>query len=171
LVEVALALGIMAFALLSILALLPIGVKSNQISAEEARAVNLLGLLEADLRNTHPSANAGKSLLFGLSLPYGVSSSGDYQWAVTAKTSSLQSGINTAGLDEGERVVPLTGTERARYQASVIYTVVPAPGSLEVLQARLVVNWPSVPNPSMADLTDPSKVRGWVETLVNFPSP
>ena len=48
LVEVVLAMGVVAFGLIVIVALLPIGLKSNRDSIEESQAVNLLQALVAD---------------------------------------------------------------------------------------------------------------------------
>lgn len=174
-VEVALALGVVAFALLSVMALLPLGVKSNQISAEETRASMILTALEADLRNSHPLLNSGKSGMFGLQLPYQIDSvSGRmaFNSAITASTVStpLVDGLTTRGLDEAELPVATALSPRPRYQISVVYRL-PLAGSLEAVQARLVVNWPAQTAAVVADITDPSKVSGYVETLVSFPAP
>jgi uncharacterized protein (TIGR02598 family) len=58
LVEVMIAIGVVAFALLSLLALLPLGLRIEKESAEESAAVNLLAAIRADLRN---SAESGPS--------------------------------------------------------------------------------------------------------------
>lgn len=177
-VEVALALGVIAFALLSVVALLPIGVKSNQISAEETRATGILTLLEADLRNTSPTANQGKSLLFGLVLPYDYDPGSGERRLTAPSTNNLSIG-NSTGLDEDETPVALSAKPRPRYQASVIYTKAP-PSGFAPLEARLIVNWPAVDlsDPSLssedkkiAALTDPSKTSGYVEAYVTFPAP
>lgn len=57
LVEVVLALGVAAFALLAIISLLPAGLKSARESIDESRAITLLGKVIAD-RQTSPSSNA-----------------------------------------------------------------------------------------------------------------
>jgi hypothetical protein len=163
----------MAFAVLTVLALLPLGVKSNQISAEESRAICIMTTLESDLRNTHPLANAGKSALLGLTLPYeadAVTGTYTFNSLITSATTSLVEGETTVGLDEGERVKSFSGP-RPQYQVSVIYTVLPAVNSMEVLQARLLINWPAQPGASIVDLTNLEKVRGFVETTVSFPAP
>lgn len=175
LVEVVLALGIMAFALTTVLALLPLGVRSNQISAEESRAICILSTLEADLRNTHPLAQtpgnggtAGRSALFGLLLPYKWDPvTGAYSY--NNVTEALAEGITTVGLDEGEQVVDLS--RRPPFQVSVFYTGIPAPGSLEAMQARLIVSWPGTAENPAGSLTDLSKVRGFVESYITFPAP
>lgn len=166
-VEVALALGIFAFALLAILALLPLGIKSNFISAEESRAICILSAVEADLRNSDPAG--ARSQIFGFLLPYSTNAAGRIQFnnAVASPTAALGDGVTT-GLDDGERPVPVAG--RPRFQASVIYTSVPG-GSLLPLQARLVVNWPAVADTALSAVTESATVSGCVETLVSFPAP
>jgi type II secretory pathway pseudopilin PulG len=170
-VEVAIALGIVSFALLTVLALLPMGMKSNQISAEETRAVNILSMLEADLRNTHPLANSGRSTMFGFVLPYALDASNRriFNPAVVSAGTALAEGA-TIGLDEAENQVPLSG--RPRFQVSVVYpTNLPPAGSTASLRARLVINWPALPNGVVQDLTDSAKTSGFTEVLVSFPAP
>ncbi|MEM1059563.1 MAG: hypothetical protein AAGK14_09970 [Verrucomicrobiota bacterium] len=194
LVEVALALGLVSFVLVSIVALLAVGLKNNQVTAEESRAICILSSMEADLRNTHPDyADAtlnrarGKSALFQLELPYEYDPDTEvisFNRDILASTAPT---IPTAGstmvlLDENERRVSgpsPPSDEPAAYQASVIYTDIPDGSSpYRTLQARLVVSWPILP-PSeitpptgdLANLTDPNEVRGYVETLVSFPAP
>lgn len=181
-VEVALALGVIAFALLSVVALLPIGVKSNQVSADETRAAGILTLLETDLRNTHPQAGAGaasgKSLLFHLPLPYALDGSQNRILA-NPPTHTLASG-NSTDLLENETIAPSPSSNPPpRYQASVVY-IRSLPNSLTPLEARLIVNWPPVNlnDPALASeekkiaaLTDTSKISGYVEAYVTFPAP
>ena len=108
LIELVVALGIVAFALLTMTALLPIGIKLNQVSVEETRASYLLTALEADLRNAHPNLNGGKSQLFGLPLPY-ASSGGAVvlNSALTDNTSTLPS-ANTTGVNEDETLAAIS---------------------------------------------------------------
>lgn len=162
LVEVVLAIGIMAFALVATLALLPVGAESNQNSAEATRAAAIMTTLETDLKNTHPSLNGGKSLIYGLTLPYAMSG------ASVAVNPSLAAGsYYSVGLDEGERVTPLP---QARYQASVVIVKTPS-NAMEPVLARLIVAWPGRQAASVSDLTDAGKYRGYVETYVSFPAP
>ncbi len=171
-VEVALAVGVAAFALLAILALLPLGLKSNQVSVEETRAATILTALEADLRNTHPSLNSGKSAIFGLDLPYEADALGKYSFNSKVIPATLTDGVNTTGLNAAEDPVPSGGTERHHFQASVIYQpLVPATPFLS-RQARLVVCWPSVVGTTdPSSLTDSGKVSGYLESVVSFPAP
>lgn len=169
-VEVATALGIIAFALLAILALLPMGIKSNQISTEETRAVNILSAVAADLGNTHPSVNGGKSMLFGFALPYAINSAGRkvLNPGMTSPATVLDNS-NSIGLDEGENKVDIS--TRPPFRASVIYTRIPEPGRPGPIQARLIVSWPGGAGASIDDLTNPAVVGGSVEAIVSFSEP
>jgi|GEM_PF-2317212 len=164
LIEVALAIGIVSFALLTVLALLPLGIMSNRVSVEETRAAFILTELEADLRNTHPLAASGKSARFGLNLPYAFS--GGRLVFAPVETNSLAAGY-TKGLTEEEK--PTVADLSARYRASVIYTRVPTVGELAPIEARLIVNWPCVPADEVADLT--GNPVGYLETYVTFSAP
>ena len=80
LVEVVLAIAIVSFSFLVLVALLPIGIKSEQTSSSESSAVNLMHSLVTDLATT-PLTNAGStnntySIRFGLTpLPGNLPSS------------------------------------------------------------------------------------------------
>jgi type II secretory pathway pseudopilin PulG len=192
LVEVVLALGIVAFALLSIMALLPAGISTNKVSTEEMHATDLLSLLTADLRNTHPSLNASKSLLFHLTLPYvyvpavpaasgpgvlALASSaqiggGNYASGTTLLTSLPYT--YTMGVDNYDSPVP--PATNVAYQVTVIYTQVPVAATStsanSPVQARLIVSWPCLAAATtMANFTDTTKVRGYVEAYVTYPAP
>lgn len=177
LIEVALALGIVSFALLTVVALLPIGISTNQASSEELHASNLLSFLNADLRNTDPrlaSAHAGASALFGLPLPYQVSASG--KLILNSRLSPVSSALSTVpsdcttGIDAADGVVATGTLPPAPYQVTVLYSAVPATGNAPI-QARLIVNWPCLRGATIADLTDRTKVRGYVEACVTYPAP
>lgn len=172
LVEVVLALGVVSFALLMVVALLPIGIKNNKTSTEETRAMTILTTLEADLRNTHPLANSGKSQLFGLALPYA--------WDATAGRVTLNSNLtvntiaaaNSVGITDTQKATSYTSTNpRPRYQATVIYTQVPVAGKASPILARLIVSWPAISPAKVSQLTSLVNVLGYVETSVAFPSP
>ena len=157
LVEVVMAIGLVAFVLVSLMALLPLGIKVNKTSAEETRAVNILTSLEADLRNTR-STNS----LFGFPLPYVTNAAGKTTFNPTNTTNTFA----TTGIQENETPGTIAS---GRYQASVIYTTTPPAGSLLPVEARLIVNWPASTNTLPHDLV--SKSQGYVETFVSFPAP
>lgn len=162
------ALGVLTFALLTLLALLPLGVKSNQVSAEETRAVNILSMLEADLRNTHPLAHGGKSAFFGFTLPYAADGAGRLILNPALTVTTALSPENSCGLDEAEMPMALAG--RPRFQASVLVTQLPDGPTGNVL-ARLIVNWPGLEGTLPAEVTESSQISGSVETLVSFSAP
>ncbi len=170
-VEIVLALGIVAFALLTLIALLPAGMKSNQNSTEETQAISLLTTLEADLRNTHPAANNGLSQLFGLALPYQIGSNNRLTVNTTLETNRVSSLYSVGVKDDGTTIDYTSTNLRLRYQASIIYTQVPAANSLTPIHARLIVNWPPCNATEPSALISPGKVRGFVETYVTFPQP
>ncbi len=168
LIEVVVALGLAAFALLSLMVLLPVGMKTNQASSEETQAADLLTAVEADLRNS--ATTSGRSHLFGLVGPYMLSSSGRLVLNPAAKAAStLAEGQTTIGVKGDETVVALAGLPH--FQASVVYIQAPSSGSLLPIQARLIINWPgrNLNNPKF--LADPSKVSGHVEAYVTFSAP
>ncbi len=169
LVEVVIALGIASFALLTIMALLPTGIKSNQVSVQETEASGMLTTLAADLRNTHPLAASGKSLLFGLPLPYAQSLG-----QTTANTTLSTNTLYTIGLDNTEKPISLTSTPPPTFQISVIYINIPqlaVAGSTAPIEARLIVNWPAKNTQDVSDLVNLSKVTKYVESYVTFPMP
>jgi len=164
LVEVAIAMGILGFVIVTVVGLLSVGLKSNQVSLEETRAALMLTMLEADLRNTHPGLNTNASAIFHLPLPYTTNASG---YAFNA----LQSGdFFTTGVNDSEQPTNLTGA-RPRFQVSVTYLDVPAVNSLKPMTARLVVNWPGTNTTNATDVISSASVRGSVEALVSFPAP
>lgn len=160
------ALAIFTFAILAVFGLLPIGIKSNKVSTEEARAADLLTLLEADLRNTSPALASGTSRFFGLPLPYKIVS-GTVGFNTTLSVNTL----NTTGLKEDDTVVSVGTNPPPRYQLSVVYTHLPSAGGLDPIRARLMVSWPAVTATNASQLTSASNVAGYVETYATFPAP
>jgi type II secretory pathway pseudopilin PulG len=163
LVEVVLAIGIIAFAVLSVLALLPIGIRSNQISADETRAIGILTVLEADLRNTRPTATT-QSSIYDLPLPYVIDANGSH--AINPNIGNGGAAV-TRGLTNNEEVLPPPLTSRPRYQVSVTYRN----RSNNSVDARLIVNWPGIDSTDPRDLTDSGKVSGFVEVFTVFRMP
>jgi hypothetical protein len=71
----------------------------------------------------------------------------------------------------GLNVVAITAVPPPRFQVSVIYTTIPSAGNLTPIEARLIVNWPAISGNTVTDLTDTSKVRGYVQAYVTFKAP
>jgi uncharacterized protein (TIGR02598 family) len=71
LVEVTLALGVAAISLLAIFALLPVGVRTNQVAIEQNASTDVLSAVAADLRTTTvttPRGGAATSPRFGIAI-------------------------------------------------------------------------------------------------------
>lgn len=171
--EVVIALGLFAFVLVIMLALLPTGIKSSKVSVEDTTAAGILTQLEADLRNTHPSLNSGKSQLFGLPLPYMLNASGAYAVNTGLSVNTLGPAY-TIGVGSDGNPVALTANPPPHYQASVIYTRVPVlatAGSLAPVEARLIVTWPCLNTTTISDLTNPAKTSGYLDVYIAFPAP
>ena len=171
LIEVAVALGVATFALVSLMALLPVGIKTNQVSTEETRAALILGALEADLRNTHPLARSGTSRLFGLALPYKMDATGTRVVLNTGVALDTLNPAYSVGLNDDETAIPYASLPRPRYQATVLYTRLPASGSNAPIHAHLIVSWPALAAADRKSLTSAKAVSGYVETYVTFPAP
>src|ERR1043166_1543065 len=72
LVEVTLALGVAAVSLLAIFALVPVGVKTDQVAIQQAASTDVLSAVAADLRATpvtSPRGGAATSQRFGIAIP------------------------------------------------------------------------------------------------------
>jgi type II secretory pathway pseudopilin PulG len=164
LVEVAIALGILGFVIVTVVGLLSVGLKSNQVSLEETRAALMLTMLEADLRNTHPALNGGASAVFQLPLPYTANADG-YAFATHSAGDFYSTGVS-----DSEQPTNLTGP-RPRFQASVTYLEVPPTNSLKPIIARLVINWPGTNTTNATEVLNSASVRGAVESIVSFPAP
>ncbi|MDX6765811.1 MAG: hypothetical protein SFU85_03380 [Candidatus Methylacidiphilales bacterium] len=89
LIEVTLALGITAFALVLLVGLLPVGLQSNKESREESIAVNLVNALIADLRLSPQTA---KTVLY--QMPAVNDSASVTAGAQTAASATLLLGEN-----------------------------------------------------------------------------
>lgn len=164
LVEVTIAIGVTVVAILSVIGLLSVGIRSNRISVEETRASTLLTLVETDLRNSLPGS--GASFLFGLPLPYATNMDGK-----VIKNPDLNAGtFHTTGLNEAGEPVPISTTPRPRYQVWVAYTRIPPAGSLLPIEAKLIVNWPATNAAGPGALTSGGSVS-LVEGLTTFPVP
>lgn len=166
LIEVTLSLGIIAFALVTLLALVPLGVKSNQLSAEETRATFLLSTIEADLRNADPLGS--QSAMFGITqFPYFQNAADD---PVELDPGLMAGTAYTYYLNEKEECSnTASGISRPRYRMTLTYTDVPAANELTPALARLIISWPTQFDPDVP--AQAANIVGSVETLISFPVP
>ena len=120
LVEVVVALGIVAFGLTVLVGLLPTGLKSNRDSIEESQAVNVMYSVIADRQSTP---------LDQVSAIYQLP-------ALENVTSQIQASLL---LTEDGEVTPQLDDARYRIE----YTVRPSPGSHQPVVMAVRISWPA----------------------------
>lgn len=133
LVEVTVALGVMAFAMLAIFGLLPIGLGSNATALQQTAAVNLATGIIADLRQTPSTAD--------------IAASGG---ALTAKSPryavDLTQATSTLYLDESG--VLQSAATNARYKVTIALNPPPS-GKHFATSGNITIGWPAgAPTPS-----------------------
>jgi uncharacterized protein (TIGR02598 family) len=142
LIEVTLALGIAAISLLSIFALLPIGLHTSYTASEQIASNDILVSVIADLRATAPAFPGGNSAVsaqFGINIP-GDSGSGS---AVTLY------------FDSEGRVLP--SPDGSHYRLAVTFP--PSSGGPRTATfADLRMTWPA--------FADPANALGSAETFI-----
>ena len=148
LVEVALALGIAAFALIAISGLLPVGVNSSQVAAEQTATLGIVTGLEADLRVTARTATASPSL--GIPIP----TSPTVGYPTIDANSTATFCLDDSG---GPFPAPTTPDVTSRYRATVNFAVPPA-GQRTATLVKITISWPAQALPNNAN--------GSVTTLV-----
>jgi type II secretory pathway pseudopilin PulG len=122
LVEVTLAIGVMAFCLIAVFGLIPIGVQSNQTAISQTAAASILSAVISDLR-----ATAG---------PVDTSS----QFGV-----NFTSGSQTLYFDAEGRIVQ--STDSPRYRLSIAFP--PNPSRLNAARfATFKLTWPAAADPT-----------------------
>jgi uncharacterized protein (TIGR02598 family) len=129
LVEVTLALGLIVFCLLTLMALLPVGVKSNQESIQQTAAANFAAAIAADLKNTEPGM---VSALFGLTRPAAAAT------AVSSQTLYLDENGTRSGT-----VGASTAPSGARYRVLVEATPPGTAASVQAVMLRIRLVWPA----------------------------
>jgi uncharacterized protein (TIGR02598 family) len=135
LIEVTLALGVAAVSLLAIFALLPVGVKTNQVAIEQIASTDVLSAVTADLRATPvttPRGGATTSPRFGIAIP----------------RNPVAANITTTLYFTTEGQFFTTLTPASRYCVSLTF-LSNGPGARTATLAHLSVTWPAaaaVPN-------------------------
>jgi|ERR1041385_2356716 type II secretory pathway pseudopilin PulG len=137
LVEVTLALGIAAFCLLTVFALVPIAVLANRSATSQTVAANVIAAVTADLRST-PRSN-GTSLQFAI--PFGANATRYFD-------SQGQCSCDSAGLQKpnplaGDCSLPWSPALQPRYRLTLTWS-----GSSSLRYADLKVTWPAAIDPA-----------------------
>jgi uncharacterized protein (TIGR02598 family) len=151
LVEVVLAMGLISFALIILLALLPVGLKSNIDSMGESEAVNLLQALIADRQATAYSTN---SSLYNLPAITNVTSQVTGSLYVMADSVTTNAQPTAARYWVNYTIYPATNI----YSGATNY---PVSGPMQPLSINFKVSWPA------AQTNRPSSV----ETTATFMQP
>lgn len=123
LIEVVISIAIVSFAFIVIIALLPVGIKTNRDSMEESRAINLLQAMVADWQVTAFSTNSLPSCIYGL--------------PSLTSMSTIRSGTNYVAED---------GTTNSSSQNSfyrVTYTVYPNSAYMQPAIVNMQASWPA----------------------------
>jgi len=149
LVEVTLALGIAGFCLLSIFALLPIGVKTNQTSFSQTAAATILSDVVADLRaaSAAPTCSVGcTSQLYSINIP-------------------AKNGSNTTAQHryfDSEGVANTLLQANSRYRLAITF-----PAGTYATLADIKISWPAAVDPTVTTNTP----AGSIETVAAFSRP
>lgn len=159
LVEVTLALGVAAFALVAIFGLLPVGLNSNLASINQTAAASLATRIAADLKK----AQAGGTSQF-YQVPIPTTGTKTYTIYLAADGSLA----NSAG---GNAIPALD----PKYRATIVFTVPPAKTSYfgtvstqatlgRSTYARILITWPALTD--MTASKAPSNYSGSFETVI-----
>jgi uncharacterized protein (TIGR02598 family) len=167
LVEVAVALGIAVSCLVTVLALIPIGLKTGQDSIEETEAAFLMTSLVADLKFTRELTPGGsvntKTGLYEMKLPWQRSNANSLPIPAVAENDKetyfydFQSGKLTDELNMG-----------SRFLVDVIYVRVGDAKALEPILAQVNIYWPPA---AAASSSDRENAGGVFSTIVSLPVP
>ena len=126
LLEVVISLGIISFAFIAIIALFPLGMKSNHNSTEESRGLNLLQTMVADWQVTAWSTNSLNSHIYNLPPLTGI----------TTTTSNGSTPLYVA--EDGS-----TNSTASMAFYRVTYTIYPASGYMQPTLVDLTASWPA----------------------------
>ena len=120
LVELVLALGVVAFCLYAVFGLMPVGMQTNRNASSQTAAANIIGAIVADLRTTPTAATTSP------------------QFGITFGTDT------TLYLDASGQASTSLGPD-SRYQLNIKWNSAPAGSHY----AELKVTWPAPVNPEI----------------------
>lgn len=122
LVEVVLALGLVSFALLALMGMIPVGLRQHSVSTEEVRALELITAVASDICNSTETNNTSKQ----------------FKVDITAPSGNGGQIYSPFYVDENFKAV--SNPSEARYSVAVTYTQ-PATNTVPAYM-RVVVAWP-----------------------------
>lgn len=153
LVEVVLAIGIFSFALLAVVGLLPVGLKSVKNANEEAAAANVVARISNTLRQASSTDGTNYENRFA-GTPFGYAVGGP---AVSFEWPDLNMDAYTAA-NEAKRLIA---------KLEILQT--PAGNPASPGRAVITVAWPAVANPQWDSATRQwSKAEGSITSAIQF---
>lgn len=142
LVEVALAMGVASFCLIVVLGLVPIGVETGQMAADQTAAGSILTHVLSDLRATPTTTPAGGAVL-----------STQYALQIPASGAGASSAILYFG-DSVNQFSKTTTLATSRYRLTVNF--LPSVGGRAATGVSLQVSWPARVDPSLTGSGGPT---------------
>jgi hypothetical protein len=162
LVEVAVAVAVAAFCLITLIALLPTGITSNQISVEQTVATGLMSGIVADLRCT--STGTFVSPRYQIPLPHAADPATTAPgYTLFLKEDGSLSGTLNANADP---------SQSPRYRVLMNFyppgtnAALASSKSTAATRVRILITWPAVADASVA--VAPSNFTGSVETVIEL---
>ncbi len=161
LVEVTLALGIMAFCMVAVFGLLPTGLNTSRDAIAQTTAANIAGAVAADLRLA-PAAT-GISPRFLLTIPGATST-----FPVTHTLFLTEDGsVATASPGTSAQDQNAVPAQNPRYRATLVFSRPNATSTDRSATAvRVLITWPALADPTGG--TAPQKANSSFETMIAF---
>jgi type II secretory pathway pseudopilin PulG len=168
-IEVTLALGIIAFSLIAILGLLPTGLRTQQDSQEEARAASALNMVMSAAESLRPAGSTGGNASWAF--PNYFSDNPDPS-ANPTRVSVSQSPWNfTFFISEGGLIIPNNDTTTTRRQTLYVH-VYPPQVEGQPVRIYAAVAWPYRPSDTSGTSgTSPSDMagrQGFLDTVIAY---
>ncbi len=152
LIEVALALGIAAIALVAIIGLIPVGLNSNQASSEQTAAAGLAAGIVADLQATP------------VEIPPEVKNSLRYQVALPISGHTTHSlFLREDGALAGAIDADANPSQDARYRATLFITAPTDAKQKSATLVRVLITWPAMADRQASNV--PTKFSGSYEVM------
>ncbi len=155
LVEVALALGIASFCLITLMALLPVGVQHYKQADTQKTMVNLASMVVRDLETT----SAGTSAVISPRFKFSVPAAGE---TVSGTPQTLY--VDAFGVATG--VIGGAPTASSIYRLSLFFVPPSSSNHKSATQTRLLITFPA--NADSVPTTLPAKYSDMFETTVSL---
>lgn len=153
LLEVVVSLGITSFCLITLLALLPLGIASNQASLSQTAATSIAAAIASDLRVSYE--NGGESPRFKFKVP-------DRRGSQMDESNPMvlffwDDGLSVGSIGDDAKLL-------ARYRANV--WLIPSSEEVGAMTARIFITWPAQADPSANKM--PERFSGSLELITAF---